>query len=156
MQSYTALGGGEVFSFMNTKPEAYAKISGYENYSTLEGDVQFYEVYGGTIVTANIRNLPKGNGFHGFHIHVGGSCSDPGSHYTKDDFKHPNHSGDMPPLLACNGMAFSAFYTNRFYPEDVVGRTVIIHENRDDFTTQPSGDAGAMIACGEIVVEKPE
>ena len=44
-----------------------------------------------------------------------------------------------------------AVYTGRFYPEDVIGRTVIIHEKSDDFHTQPSGDAGEMIACGKIV-----
>ena len=47
-------------------------------------------------------------------------------------------------------------YTNRFYPEDVIGRTVIIHEKADDFHSQPSGDAGEMIACGEIVAWNPE
>ena len=40
---------------------------------------------------------------------------------------------------------------DEIYPEDIIGKTVVIHEKRDDFKTQPSGDAGAMIACGEIV-----
>ena len=47
------------------------------------------------------------------------------------------------------------FYSIRFYPEDVVGRTVIIHEKADDFRSQPSGDAGEMIACGEIAAWNP-
>ena len=42
------------------------------------------------------------------------------------------------------------FYTNRFVPEEIIGRTVVIHENPDDFKTQPSGDSGSKIACGEI------
>lgn len=143
-----------MFSFLQTKPTAYAKIKGYKDYPEVEGLVQFFEVYGGTIVEADIKNLPEGNRFHGFHIHGGSSCSNPGGHYAKGREAHPDHSGDMPPLLACNGMALSIFYTNRFYPEDVVGKTVIVHANRDDFTTQPSGDSGEMIACGEIVVEQ--
>ena len=67
--------------------------------------------------------------------------------------QHPNHAGDLQPLLANHGTAFGAFYTDRFYPEDVIGRTVIVHENADDFRTQPSGNSGAMIACGKIVRE---
>ncbi len=47
-------------------------------------------------------------------------------------------------------------YTGRFFPEDVIGRTVIIHEKADDFHTQPSGDAGEMIACGEIKTCEPD
>lgn len=61
-----------------------------------------------------------------------------------------NMPGDLPPLLSTHGAACSAVYTGRFYPDDVVGRTVVIHMNPDDFKTQPSGDSGEMIACGEI------
>lgn len=42
------------------------------------------------------------------------------------------------------------FFTGRFFPEDVAGRTVVIHEMPDDFRSQPSGDSGARIACGKI------
>lgn len=142
-----------MFSVSNAMPDAYAKISGYKDYPDIDGMVYFYGVHGGTIVAADIKNLPKPNQFHGFHIHGGNTCANPGSHYTKDAMQHPDHTGDMPPLLANDGAAYMMFYTNRFFPEDVVGKTVIIHENRDDFTTQPSGDAGEMIACGEIVEE---
>ena len=44
-----------------------------------------------------------------------------------------------------------AVYTDRFYPEDVIGKTVVIHEKPDDFRTQPSGDSGEKIACGKIM-----
>ena len=46
--------------------------------------------------------------------------------------------------------AFQMIYTDRFTPADVIGRTAIIHLNADDYHTQPSGNAGAMIGCGEI------
>ena len=46
-------------------------------------------------------------------------------------------------------------YTGRFMPEDVIGKTVVLHGMPDDFHTQPSGDSGMKIACGEIVPWRP-
>ena len=43
-----------------------------------------------------------------------------------------------------------AVYIDKFTPEDIVGRTIVIHAGLDDFTSQPSGNAGAIIACGAI------
>ena len=156
-----------MFSNMNTMPDAYAKIQGNQQHSDLKGTVSFFEVHGGTIVVAEITGLPMTQGavngsFHGFHVHEGGSCTgteaepfkNAGEHYNPKKVQHPDHAGDMPQLLANNGSAFMSFYTNRFYPEDIVGRTVIIHEMPDDFHTQPSGNAGAMIACGQIVADE--
>lgn len=147
-----------MFSFLNAMPEAYAEIKGNSNYSDLEGTIYFYGVHGGTVVVADIKNMPDDDKFHGFHIHEGRNCSgtmqepfkNAGQHYNPYNMQHPNHVGDLPPILSSNGIVFSVFYTNRFYPEDVVGKTIIIHELPDDFKTQPSGDAGTMIACGEI------
>ena len=77
-------------------------------------------------------------------------------HYNPTNAMHPQHAGDMPSLLANDGNAFLIFYTDRFHPEDVIGRAVIIHAHPDDMTTQPSGNSGAMIACGEIREMKAE
>lgn len=147
-----------MFSLSNAMPDAYAMIKGNPSYSDIEGTVKFYGVHGGTVVITDIKNLPTSNQFHGFHIHEGESCSgtteepfkDAGGHYNPTDVSHPNHIGDLPPILSAEGTAYSVFYTTKFYPEDIVGRTIILHENPDDFKTQPSGDAGMMIACGEI------
>lgn len=40
--------------------------------------------------------------------------------------------------------------TNRFNIEEIIGKVVIIHDKPDDFVTQPSGNSGTKIACGEI------
>ena len=55
------------------KPTAYAVVKGNKNYPDIEGKVDFYEAYGGTVVVAFVRGLPKGAeggglGFHGFHM----------------------------------------------------------------------------------------
>lgn len=150
-------------------PAAYAVIKGSKKYPNIKGRAAFYDTYGGTVVVVSVYGLTQkteenSGGFHGFHIHEGGACSgnahnefaNAKGHYNPGGLPHPDHAGDLPPLLSSNGTAWMAVYTNRFYPEDVVGRTVIIHEAADDFRTQPSGDAGEMIACGEIVSWNPD
>ena len=137
-----------MFSEIQTIPDAAAEIKGSPEFPKIRGMVYFFGVHNGTIVAADIRNLPDGNAFHGFHIHEGtcqGTKAEPFA-----------HAGDMPSLLANDGNAFLIFYTDRFHPEDVIGRAVIIHAHPDDMTTQPSGNSGAMIACGEIREMKAE
>ena len=74
-------------------------------------------------------------------------------HYNPGNKSHPQHAGDLPPLLSDAGEAWMSVYTSRFFPEDVIGKTVVIHDRPDDFHTQPSGDSGEKIACGKIVAE---
>ncbi|MGN1098421.1 MAG: superoxide dismutase family protein, partial [Clostridia bacterium] len=71
-------------------------------------------------------------------------------HYNPTAQLHPNHAGDMPPLILNGSNAYLSFITGRFRLEEVIGRTVIVHSHHDDFTTQPSGGAGEKIACGVI------
>ena len=56
----------------------------------------------------------------------------------------------LPPMISENGRAFLAARTGRFAVWDVIGRTVVIHSRTDDFHSQPAGNAGAKIGCGEI------
>lgn len=103
-----------------------------------------------------ITGLPKTEtGFFAFHIHEGENCggegfSDTGGHFNPGGAMHPSHAGDLPQLLADHGKAFMKVLTGRFCVEEVIGKTVIVHAGPDDFHTQPSGNAGAKIACGVI------
>ena len=121
----------------------------------LRGTVRFYLRTGDVLVVANVSGLPRQNGFYGFHIHEGEGCTgkdfaDTGSHYNPTGMPHPQHAGDLPPLLGHGGRAFLAVTTDRFSIADVLGRTVVIHSDLDDFTTQPAGNAGTKIGCGVI------
>ncbi len=138
------------------KQDAVAIVYGNSEYPELFGKVFFRETLsGGVIVTAEILYLPKMNGFLGMHIHEIGDCTQPfdrtGNHYNPAGTEHPMHAGDLPPLLNNNGYAYLSFYDERFTIKDIIGRSVIIHSKRDDFTSQPSGDAGEKIGCGVIV-----
>ena len=146
----------EIFKYLsNRQPSAIAEVLGGTEFPTIKGVVEFYSLPNGVIVVANIENLPKTKtNIFAFHIHNGTSCDDDfanaGTHYNPTKQDHPNHAGDMPPLFAMEGTALSAFFDQHFKLEDVLGKVVIIHDNPDDFTTQPSGNSGNKIACGVI------
>ena len=121
---------------------AYAKLTGAHG---LGGVVRFYQRPGGILVEAIVKGFHD-DGFHGFHIHTGKA----GGHYNPTDKPHPNHAGDLPPLLSAGGRAYTTVLTNRFSIREIIGRTVVIHENPDDFHTQPSGNPGDPVAIGTI------
>ena len=147
-----------------TRPQAFARIKGSDLYPNLFGTVRFYKEPRGILVVCEVEGLPSPEGacsspIFALHIHEGGSCTgiagdpfaDSGTHYNPQGCPHPYHSGDLPPLFGAKGYAFSAFLTDRFDLDEVIGRTIIIHSSFDDFSSQPSGNAGTKIACGEIM-----
>ena len=140
-------------------PDARALVFGGEKAPELFGEVRFFEKRNCVLVVADINGLPKNeSGFYGFHIHSGESCkgkdfSESGSHYNPKNTPHPNHAGDLPPLMLCGDRAHLEVLTDRFKISEIIGKTVIIHNMPDDFRTQPSGNSGEKIACG--VIKKP-
>lgn len=149
-------------------PDAIAYVRGGPLEHNIRGVVRFYDVPGGTQVFVQMRGLPlykaaQGDnppiGPHGFHIHENGSClvgnpDNPfqaaGDHWNPDNQPHGNHAGDFPVLFSNNGYARMCFFTNRFKPENVIGKSVIIHQNPDDYRSQPAGNSGKRLACGVI------
>lgn len=156
--------GAHLLPILRGRAQAAAQIKGGEKYPGISGAVHFFQTNNGVIVCAEIYGLPQGGGacrerVLGFHIHDGSSCGGGDgdepfasalAHYDPNGCGHPQHAGDLPPLFESNGAALSAFLTNRFTVEDVTGKTVVIHDHSDDFTTQPSGNSGTKIACGVI------
>ena len=147
----------------NQRPKARAKVNGSILYPEIQGDVWFYEADYGVFVVADIEGLPNSSGecqspIFAFHIHEGDSCSGNNTdtfdnarmHYNPDNCPHPYHAGDLPPLFGVQGFAFSAALTKRFRIEEIIGKTVVIHSSIDNFKSQPSGNSGSKIACGEI------
>lgn len=128
------------------------------------GQVSFTVIEGGVKIIADVDGLTPGK--HGFHIHEKGDCSAPdassaGDHFNPANKKHgsPNdterHVGDLGNLEAdSKGHAHYERIDKVISlsgPNNILGRSVVIHEKADDFKTQPSGDAGSRQACGAIV-----
>ena len=135
--------------------------------SDVRGIVTFTRSDSGIVVKAEVWGLPPGPGKHGFHIHEFGDCTSPdatsaGGHFNPEDKKHgapwdeERHVGDLGNLTADkDGRAHLRMVDTviRFSGHrSIIGKAVVIHEDEDDFTTQPTGDAGARVACGVIGV----
>lgn len=147
---------------------AYAEIQGGPLAPNIRGVVTLQQQQGGTMVCAQIYGLPpyqpaQGDkdpiGPHGFHIHENGSCAigdqnspfeAAGGHWNPANQPHGHHAGDFPVLFSNHGFAYTCFFTSKFNVADAIGKAIIIHQNPDDYRTQPAGDAGKRLACGII------
>ena len=127
------------------------------------GTVAFVREPNGIRVTARIQGLAEGD--HGFHVHEKGDCSAPdgssaGGHFNPTNLPHAGrdaqkrHVGDLGNLTAdANGVASVNFVDSHLElsgPNSIIGKAVIVHAGPDDFTSQPSGNAGGRVACGVI------
>jgi Cu-Zn family superoxide dismutase len=108
----------------------------------------------------------KPNAEHGFHIHEAGDCSSGDGMSAKGHFNphgkphgdpksSERHAGDLPSLKSGkDGRAKLDATVDAISigqgAGNIVGRGLIIHADPDDYTTQPTGNAGARLACGVI------
>jgi superoxide dismutase, Cu-Zn family len=133
---------------------------------TASGIVWFEQRGDQVQVSARVAGLKPGQE-HGFHVHEKGDCSAPdatsaGGHLNPTAKPHggpgaEHHAGDMPSLKAdASGVAKVSFLVPGTVTgsgaADFVGKAVVVHADRDDYATQPSGNSGARIGCGVILV----
>jgi Cu-Zn family superoxide dismutase len=136
--------------------------------NSVSGTVTFTKVDGGVKIVADVAGLTPGQ--HGFHIHEFGDCSAPdatsaGGHFNPHHMQHGGpdatmrHAGDFGNLEAdASGKAHYERVDATLSldgADSIIGRGVIVHEKADDLKTQPTGNAGARVACGAIGVAKP-
>ncbi|MBB1061730.1 superoxide dismutase family protein [Marilutibacter spongiae] len=122
----------------------------------------------GVYLGGEIGGLTPGS-LHAIHIHENGDCSavdasSAGGHFNPAGSPHgrvgqgAHHGGDMDNINAngegvaqvnvhAEGVTLGGGAFN-----DVAGRAVIVHAAGDDYTSQPSGNAGKRVACGIIKV----
>lgn len=120
----------------------------------------------GVVITLKTSGLPAGE--HAMHIHETGKCEAPfktaGGHFNPKGHQHGienpkgKHAGDLPNLhlpkrgelqvtVFTDGVTLTPGASSVF---DADGSAIVIHAGKDDYTTDPTGDAGDRIACGVI------
>jgi Cu-Zn family superoxide dismutase len=134
--------------------------------SQASGTLMLMPMGDGVHVTGDIGGLAP-NSTHGFHIHEKGDCSaadasSAGGHFNPSGDAHGrasaphHHLGDNDNLVAdANGVAhvdahFAGAVLGGGGADDIVGKAVVVPADADDYASQPSGNAGARIACGVI------
>ncbi|HEY4530828.1 MAG TPA: superoxide dismutase family protein [Luteimonas sp.] len=147
------------------RPHTVAVLAATEG-NSVTGELAFEAFDGGVGITGQVNGLTPGSE-HGFHVHETGDCSAPdatsaGGHFNPDGRAHgqvgsgEHHAGDTDNLMADDtGVAtvntrLEGATLGDGAPTDILGRAVIVHADADDYTTQPTGNAGARLACGVI------
>ncbi len=131
---------------------------------SIHGMVSFTETADGVAVVAHVEGAPPG--VHGFHIHETGDCSaddftSAGGHFNPAGVPHggpddvERHGGDLGNIEVAEGghghlEISSDIITLGEGANSVIGRGVILHADADDLVSQPTGAAGARLACGVI------
>lgn len=136
--------------------------------SGVSGEVTFTEENGIVVMKATLSGLTEGE--HAIHIHEKADCSSAdgkstGGHWNPTFQPHAKwgaadgyHKGDIGNFVAnAEGNATVDFATKEWCigcddeTKNIVGKAVIVHQGVDDFTSQPSGAAGARVACTGII-----
>ncbi|WP_026755383.1 superoxide dismutase family protein [Sediminibacter sp. Hel_I_10] len=136
--------------------------------SNVTGSVTFTEENGEVMMKANLTGLSEGE--HAIHIHEKADCSSDdgksaGGHWNPTGAPHGKwgdeagyHKGDIGNFTAnAEGVAEVTTTTNEWClgceddTKNVMGKAIIVHEGVDDYTSQPSGDAGSRVSCGGII-----
>ncbi len=130
------------------------------------GKVRLTATPSGILIQLYLTGIPPGE--HAFHVHEVGKCEPPdfksaGAHFSPDKTKHglmnPEgpHAGDMPNLHVPDSGKLSIEILNPLVTLrgerallDEDGSALVIHAGADDYTTDPTGNAGNRIACGVI------
>jgi len=141
----------------------------------IKGTVEFEEKGTKVLIKGNLKSTKYKNSSHGFHIHEAGDLSDKCmgacAHFNPYGKKHggptskERHVGDL------GNIRFDARGVAKFRMEDnlvklrgtkanVIGRSVVIHEDPDDLgmgnhnDSSTTGHAGKRITCAVIGYSK--
>ena len=136
--------------------------------SNVQGEVIFTEENGMVMMKATLSGLSAGE--HAIHIHEKADCSSDdgkssGGHWNPTHEPHGKwgaaegyHKGDIGNFTAdTEGNAIVEFSTDQWCigcddaNKNILGKAVIVHQGVDDFTSQPSGAAGARVSCTGII-----
>ena len=131
------------------------------------GSVTLTQTPHGVLLNLAVKGVPAGE--HAFHVHAVGKCEAPfntaGGHFNPENKKHGHeaadgpHAGDMPNLHVPQSgeltveVVNAAITLDKGKPNSVFkpdGTAIVIHAGKDDYKSDPAGNAGGRIACGVI------
>lgn len=135
--------------------------------SDVSGTVHLEQV--GSVVTLTVDVQGAKPGPHGLHIHAKGDCTAPdfssaGGHFNPTNAPHacpptePRHAGDFGNIeIGADGTGHLRAQSDHISlapsPNAVTGLAVILHDGKDDCSSQPAGDSGMRLACAVIEPE---
>lgn len=143
-----------------------AVAMGSKSGSNVSGTIMLKQAADKVMMEVNLTGLTPGE--HAMHIHANGDCSSDdgksaGGHWNPTTDNHgkwghdAHHMGDIGNLVANDeGAATLEFSTDKWCigcddeTKNIIGKAFIVHASADDFESQPSGAAGARVACGVI------
>lgn len=136
--------------------------------SSAQGEAMFSEENGTVKFEAKFSGLKPGT--HAIHIHEKADCSaadatSAGGHWNPTHERHGKwgdaegyHKGDIGNFeVGDDGVGRISMDTDEWCigcddeNKNILGKALIVHEGQDDFTSQPSGDAGGRVSCGGII-----
>jgi superoxide dismutase, Cu-Zn family len=131
------------------------------------GTAKLTQTRGGVRIELALKDLPAGE--HAFHVHAVGKCEPPftsaGPHFNPAQKKHGKlnkegpHAGDMDNVRIPESGSLKVRIVNKDItlekdkPNSVFqegGTALVVHAGKDDYTTDPAGNAGDRIACGVV------
>jgi superoxide dismutase, Cu-Zn family len=146
---------------------ATATISATVPDTALSGTAEFMQQNGKVKMVLSITCLTMANKAVAVHLHEMGDCGDMGKmahgHWNPTGLQHGKwgsssfHSGDIGNVsLDATGKGTMELETDLWSiggdeKTNILNRSVIVHGGVDDFTTQPTGNAGSRIGCGVIM-----
>ena len=154
----------------STAQEARANLASASG-SLVSGAVTLKPMGDGVHLTGTVGGFAA-NSHHGIHVHEKGDCSSAdassaGGHFNPTTQAHgrasreaPHHAGDMDNLVADgDGVAQVNVHMHGVTlgggaPNDIAGKALVVHAAPDDYTSQPSGNSGARVACAVIAVTR--
>ncbi len=150
-------------------PEESTAVAVLHNADGVEiGSARFVQTESGVLLSAEVGNVAR-PGAHGFHVHEVGECIPPfksaGGHFNPNGMLHgcpdnpERHAGDFGNIEIVQGSGsleiLSKLVTITPDETSIVGLAVILHEKTDNCVSQPTGAAGARLACGVIRLQVP-
>ena len=161
-----ALFASSCSSTTTSRKQAKATISATKAHVSGTGSISFLQDGDEVEMKLELDFPSKAGQTVAVHLHEHGDCGNAGNdahgHWNPTKVNHGKwgegqfHLGDIGNVkLDASGKGSLNLETSLWSvasgaTNDVVGKAIMIHENADDFTTQPTGNAGGRIGCGVI------